>query len=49
MRRITAALNAIIGTIISVVTLPFRVLGRLLTPSRGRPARKSRIGRRRTV
>ncbi|WP_165975962.1 LPFR motif small protein [Actinomadura rubrisoli] len=45
MRRISAALSAIIGTIVNVVTLPFRVLGRLLTPSRGRPAR-SRTRRR---
>ncbi|MEU8799844.1 LPFR motif small protein [Spirillospora sp. NPDC048819] len=42
MRRISAALSAIIGTIISVVTLPFRVLQRLLTPSRGRSARSRR-------
>ncbi|MEO3823811.1 LPFR motif small protein [Actinomadura sp. B10D3] len=42
MRRISAALSAIIGTIVSIVTLPFRVLQRLLTPSRGRPARTRR-------
>ncbi|HEU5028188.1 MULTISPECIES: LPFR motif small protein [Actinomadura] len=43
MRRITAALSAIIGTIVDIVTLPFRVLARLLTPSRGgRPARTRR-------
>lgn len=53
MRRISAALSAVIGTItgvlgaimgaiISIVTLPFRVLQRLLTPSRGRPARSRR-------
>ncbi|MES9544256.1 LPFR motif small protein [Spirillospora sp. NPDC049024] len=36
MRRISAAISAIVGTIVSVVTLPFRVLGRLLTPGRGR-------------
>lgn len=53
MRRISAALSAIIGTItgvlsavlgavIAIVTLPFRVLRRLLTPSRGRPARRTR-------
>ncbi|MGP4024923.1 LPFR motif small protein [Actinomadura sp. 3N407] len=42
MRRISAALSAIIGTIISVVTLPFRVLQRLLTPTRGRSARSRR-------
>ncbi|MEV4678034.1 MULTISPECIES: LPFR motif small protein [Actinomadura] len=34
MRRISAALSAIIGTIVSIVTLPFRVLQRLLTPGR---------------
>ncbi|MFB4297404.1 LPFR motif small protein [Actinomadura sp. NTSP31] len=40
MRRISAALSAIVGTVVNIVTLPFRVLGRLLTPSRGgRPAR----------
>ncbi|QXJ25539.1 hypothetical protein AGRA3207_007047 [Actinomadura graeca] len=48
MRRITAALSAVIGTIISVVTLPFRVLGRILSPGRGRPAR-SRTSRRRAA
>ncbi|WP_433468790.1 LPFR motif small protein [Spirillospora sp. CA-128828] len=53
MRRISAALSAIIGSIasvlsavvgavITVVTLPFRVLQRLLTPSRGRSARTRR-------
>ncbi|MFG2085944.1 MULTISPECIES: LPFR motif small protein [unclassified Spirillospora] len=42
MRRISAALSAIIGTIISIVTLPFRVLQRLLTPARGRPGRSRR-------
>jgi hypothetical protein len=42
MRRISAALSAIIGTIVSIVTLPFRVLQRLLTPSRGRSARTRR-------
>jgi hypothetical protein len=56
MRRISAALSAIIGTIasvlsavfgaiISVVTLPFRVLGRLFSPSRHRSA----SSRRRTI
>ncbi|GAA4399011.1 MULTISPECIES: LPFR motif small protein [Actinomadura] len=39
MRRISAAISAIVGTIVSVVTLPFRVLGRLLTPGRGRSRR----------
>ncbi|WP_158581456.1 LPFR motif small protein [Actinomadura spongiicola] len=49
MRRITAALSAIVSTIagvvISIVTLPFRVLQRLFTPSR----RRSMRSRRRTV
>ncbi|GAA4238019.1 hypothetical protein GCM10022254_52230 [Actinomadura meridiana] len=47
MRRISAALSAIVGTIagvlsaiagaiIGIVTLPFRVIQRLLTPSRRR-------------
>ncbi|WP_433327792.1 LPFR motif small protein [Spirillospora sp. CA-294931] len=34
MRRISAALQAIISTIINVITLPFRVLARLLSPRR---------------
>ncbi|WP_165978290.1 LPFR motif small protein [Actinomadura darangshiensis] len=42
MRRISAALSAIIGTIVSIVTLPFRVLQRLFTPSRGRSTRSRR-------
>ncbi|WP_171064081.1 hypothetical protein [Actinomadura soli] len=53
MRRISAALSAIVGTVvgvlsalagvvISVVTLPLRILQRLLTPSRRRPARTRR-------
>ncbi|MFA1548217.1 LPFR motif small protein [Actinomadura chokoriensis] len=43
MRRISAAFSAIIGTIVSIVTLPIRVLQRLLTPSRGgRTARTRR-------
>ncbi|MFD0688587.1 LPFR motif small protein [Actinomadura fibrosa] len=41
MRRISAALSAVVGTIVNVVTLPFRVLGKLVTPSRGRPARSA--------
>lgn len=36
MKRIKAALQSIIGTIISVVTLPFRVLSKLI----GRSGRK---------
>ncbi|WP_157433259.1 LPFR motif small protein [Actinomadura rifamycini] len=42
MRRISAALNAVIGTIVSIVTLPFRVLQRLLAPSHRRSARTRR-------
>lgn len=34
MRRIIGALQAIIATVINVLTLPFRVLARLLSPSR---------------
>ncbi|MFC9975310.1 LPFR motif small protein [Spirillospora sp. NPDC127200] len=30
MRRISSALNAIISTLVNVITLPFRVLGRLV-------------------
>ncbi|GAA2417572.1 hypothetical protein GCM10010191_30250 [Actinomadura vinacea] len=30
MRRIAAALQAIIGTIINIITLPFRVLSHLI-------------------
>ncbi|MFC6879529.1 MULTISPECIES: LPFR motif small protein [Actinomadura] len=40
MRRITAALRSIIATIVNVVTLPFRVLLQLLTPS-GRAGRRT--------
>lgn len=36
MRRIIDALATIMATIVNVVTLPFRVLIRLLTPSRRR-------------
>jgi hypothetical protein len=39
MRRISAALQAIIGTIVNVITLPFRVLANLLSPSRRRTRR----------
>jgi hypothetical protein len=43
MRRISAALRAIIATVISIITLPFRVLARLLGPShRGRPRTRRR-------
>ncbi len=42
MRRISAALNAVIGTIVSIVTLPFRVLQRRLAPSHRRSARTRR-------
>jgi hypothetical protein len=34
MRRIVDALQAIIATVVNVLTLPFRVLFRLLSPSR---------------
>ncbi|GAA4064079.1 LPFR motif small protein [Actinomadura miaoliensis] len=47
MRRISAALQAIIATVINVITLPFRVIARLLTPSRGRPASAGRRSTRR--
>ncbi|XRQ02338.1 LPFR motif small protein [Actinomadura welshii] len=43
MRRISAALSAIIGTIVSIVTLPLRVLQRLLSPSRGRARSRRRV------
>lgn len=42
MRRIRAALSAVIGTIVNIVTLPFRVLQRLLTPSRGKARSRRR-------
>jgi hypothetical protein len=42
MRRIRAALRAIIATIVSVITLPLRVLARLLGPSRRGRARSRR-------
>ncbi|HEY7487268.1 MAG TPA: LPFR motif small protein [Streptosporangiaceae bacterium] len=38
MRRISAALRAIVATIVNVITLPFRVLARLFGSSRRRPA-----------
>lgn len=38
MRRISAALRAIVATIINILTLPFRVIARLLTP----PSRRRR-------
>lgn len=34
-RRGKGALNAVIGTVVSVITLPFRVLGRLFGRRRG--------------
>lgn len=50
MGRITAVLQSILGTIMSVVTLPFRVLSQLIGGGRGRPAaRRTRRPRRRTV
>ncbi|MEU5881023.1 LPFR motif small protein [Spirillospora sp. NPDC047279] len=39
MHRITRALQAIVSTIINVITLPFRVLAQLLSPSRRRTRR----------
>ena len=44
MRRIGAALRPIIATIINVLTLPFRVLFRLLRPS-GRSGTSARSRR----
>ncbi|WP_372442894.1 LPFR motif small protein [Actinomadura barringtoniae] len=41
MRRITGALSAIVSTVLNVLTLPFRVLGRLLAPSRRRTSRRA--------
>jgi hypothetical protein len=38
MRRIMDVLVTILATIVNVLTLPFRVLIRLLTPSRRRTA-----------
>ncbi|WP_279484420.1 LPFR motif small protein [Actinomadura sp. GC306] len=42
MRRISGALSAIVGTIVSIVTLPLRVIQRLLTPGRGRTRSRGR-------
>jgi len=42
MRRISVALSAVIGTIANIVTLPFRVLQRLLTPARGKARSRRR-------
>ncbi|WP_264159306.1 LPFR motif small protein [Actinomadura rudentiformis] len=41
MRRISAALQAIISTLVNVITLPFRVLASLLSPSRRRSRRRA--------
>jgi hypothetical protein len=51
MGRIAAALQSVIGTVISVITLPFRVLSQLIGGGRGRTAttRRTRRPRRRTV
>ncbi|MBG6090746.1 LPFR motif small protein [Actinomadura viridis] len=46
MRRVTGALQAVIGTIISVITLPFRVLSRLIGGGGGAGRRTHRTGRR---
>jgi hypothetical protein len=43
MRRISAALRAIIATVVNVLTLPLRVIARLLGPShRGRTRTRTR-------
>jgi hypothetical protein len=42
MRRITAALQAVIATAVNVVTLPFRVLSRLIGGGGSAPARRTR-------
>jgi hypothetical protein len=43
MRRISAALRAIVATVMSILTLPFRVIARLLGPShRGRTRTRRR-------
>ncbi|MFC5747766.1 LPFR motif small protein [Actinomadura rugatobispora] len=42
MRRIAAALQAVIATIVNVITLPFRVLSRLIGGGGAAPARRSR-------
>ncbi|WP_279436362.1 LPFR motif small protein [Actinomadura sp. 7K534] len=42
MRRISGALSAILGTIVSIITLPLRVIQRLLTPGRGRTRSRRR-------
>jgi hypothetical protein len=44
MRRIIDALQAIIATVVNVLTLPFRVLFRLLSPSRRKGAEPRRRG-----
>ncbi|WP_395108894.1 LPFR motif small protein [Actinomadura sp. SCN-SB] len=50
MGRIAAALQAVIGTLASIVTLPFRVLSRLIGGGAGRrPARRPRRRGRRAV
>lgn len=40
MGRIAAALQAVIGTIVHIVTLPFRVLSHLIGGAGRRPARR---------
>ncbi|HEU5160935.1 MAG TPA: LPFR motif small protein [Streptosporangiaceae bacterium] len=44
MRRITDVLAAIMSTIVDVITLPFRVLIRLLSPGRRRGTAPRRRG-----
>ena len=41
-RRISGAVSEIISTVINVLTLPFRVVGRVLTGGRGRSGGRSR-------
>ena len=49
MRRISAALQAVINTVVSIITLPFRVLSRLIGGGGGRrPGARTRGPRRRT-
>ncbi|MFI0348882.1 LPFR motif small protein [Actinomadura sp. 9N407] len=49
MGRIAAALQSVIGTIVNVITLPFRVLSQLIGGGRGRTATRRSRPRRRTA
>jgi hypothetical protein len=50
MGRIAAILQTIINTLVSVITLPFRVLSQLIGGgARRRPATRTRRPRRRTL